>query len=113
MCSLRRLFIRAEVWQVVGATRRQLPRDHPDERPQECPHHTLGRAVMVRRVLQDGWTVAAAAAAFEVSVRTVREWLARFRSEGDAGLQNRSSAPRPVAHQLPTPWLRMGVPLPR
>src|SRR5918995_1566684 len=82
MCSLRRLFIRAEVWQVVGATRRQLPRDHPDERPQECPHHTLGRAVMVRRVLQDGWTVAAAAAAFEVSVRTVREWLARFRHIG-------------------------------
>jgi transposase InsO family protein len=73
----------------------------------------FGRAVMVRRVLQDGWTVAAAAAAFEVSVRTVRKWLARFRSEGDAGLQNRSSAPRLVANQLPTPWLDMVVRLRR
>jgi transposase InsO family protein len=67
----------------------------------------FGRAVMVRRVREDGWTVAAAAAAFEVSARTVRKWLARFRSEGDAGLQNRSSAPRRVANKLPTPWLAM------
>jgi transposase InsO family protein len=73
----------------------------------------FGRAVMVRRVLEDGWTVAAAAAAFEVSVRTVRKWLARFRSEGDAGLQNRSSAPRRVANKLPTPWLAMVVRLRR
>ena len=58
-------------------------------------------------MLEHGWTVAAAAAAFEVSVRTVRKWLARFRSEGAAGLQNRSSAPRLVAHKLPTPWLAM------
>jgi transposase InsO family protein len=73
----------------------------------------FGRAVMVRRVLEDGWTVAAAAAAFEVSVRTVRKWLARFRSEGDAGLQNRSSAPRLVANKLPAPWLDMVVRLRR
>jgi transposase InsO family protein len=73
----------------------------------------FGRAVMVRRVLENGWTVAAAAAAFEVSARTVRKWLARFRSEGDAGLQNRSSAPRRVANKLPTPWLAMVVRLRR
>jgi len=73
----------------------------------------FGRAVMVRRVLEDGWTVAAAAAAFEVSVRTVRKWLARFRSEGSAGLQNRSSAPRLVANKLPAPWLDMVVRLRR
>ena len=42
----------------------------------------FGRAVMVRRVLEDGWTVAAAAGAFAVSTRTVREWLARVRSDG-------------------------------
>ena len=40
---------------------------------------------MVRRVLEEGWSVAAVAASFEVSTRTVRKWLARFRSEGDAG----------------------------
>jgi transposase len=63
----------------------------------------FGRAVMVRRVLEDRWTVAAAAAAFEVSVRTVRKWLGRFRREGAVGLQNRSSAPHLVANKLPTP----------
>jgi len=67
----------------------------------------FGRAVMVRRVLEDGWTVAAAAAAFEVSTRTVRKWLARFGSEGVAGLQDRSSAPHLVANKLAAPWLAM------
>ena len=67
----------------------------------------FGREVMVRRVLEEGWSVAAAAAAFEVSGRTVHKWLARFRSEGGAGLQNRSSAPRLVANRLPAPWLAM------
>jgi transposase InsO family protein len=67
----------------------------------------FGRAVMVRRVLENGWTVAAAAAAFEVSTRTVRKWLARFGSEGVAGLQDRSSAPHLVANKLAAPWLAM------
>ena len=37
--------------------------------------------MIVRRVLEDGWTLAAAAAAFEVSAQTVRKWLARFHRE--------------------------------
>jgi transposase len=65
------------------------------------------RAVMVRRVLEEGWSVAAAAAAFEVSGRTVHKWIARFRQEGDAGLNSRSSAPGLVANKLPAPWLAM------
>jgi transposase InsO family protein len=73
----------------------------------------FGRAVMVRRVLEERWTVTAAAAAFEVSGRTVRKWLARFRSEGAAGLQNRSSAPHLVANKLPPPWLDMAARLRR
>jgi transposase InsO family protein len=46
---------------------------------------------MCRRVRHDGWTVAEAAEAFDVSERTVYRWLARF----DAGeaLTDRSSAP--------------------
>ena len=63
----------------------------------------FGRAVMVRRVLEEGWSVVAVARAFEVSTRTVRKWLARFGSEGDAGLQTRSSAPHLVANKLPAP----------
>jgi transposase InsO family protein len=67
----------------------------------------FGRAVMVRRVREEGWSVAAAAAAFEVSARTVHKWLVRCRQEGGAGLQDRSSAPRLVANKLPAPWLAM------
>jgi transposase InsO family protein len=67
----------------------------------------FGRAVMVRRVLQEGWSVTAVAASFEVSTRTVRKWLARFRREGRAGLENRSSAPHLVANKVPAPWLTM------
>jgi leucine-zipper of insertion element IS481 len=33
----------------------------------------FGRAVMIRRVLQEGWSVTAVAASFEVSTRTVRK----------------------------------------
>jgi transposase InsO family protein len=67
----------------------------------------FGRAVMIRRVLQEGWSVTAVAASFEVSTRTVRKWLARFRRDGRAGLENRSSAPHRVANKLPAPWLTM------
>jgi transposase InsO family protein len=67
----------------------------------------FGRAVMIRRVLQEGWSVTGVAATFEVSTRTVRKWLARFRREGRAGLENRSSAPQLVANKLPAPWLTM------
>jgi transposase InsO family protein len=67
----------------------------------------FGRAVMIRRVLQEGWSVTAVAASFEVSTRTVRKWLARFRLDGGAGLDNRSSAPHRVANKLPAPWLTM------
>jgi transposase InsO family protein len=67
----------------------------------------FGRAVMIRRVLEEGWSVSTVAASFEVSTRTVRKWLARFRREGRAGLENRSSAPHLVATKLPAPWLTM------
>jgi transposase InsO family protein len=67
----------------------------------------FGRAVMIRRVLQEGWSVSAVAASFEVSTHTVRKWLARFRRDGRAGLENRSSAPHLVANKLPAPWLTM------
>jgi transposase InsO family protein len=52
-----------------------------------------GRALLVSRVLSEGWTVAAASMAAGVSERTGYKWLARFRSEGEAGLADRSSRP--------------------
>jgi len=53
-----------------------------------------GRALLVDRVLRQGWTMAAAAEAVGVSCRTGFKWLARFRAEGAAGLADRSSRPR-------------------
>ena len=38
---------------------------------------------------------------FDVSTHTVRKWLPRFRREGQAGLENRSSAPHLDANKLP------------
>jgi transposase InsO family protein len=68
------------------------------------PH---GRAVMVRRIEEEGWTAAAVAAAFAVSERTVRKWLARYRAEGLAGLQDRSSRACTVANRLGEAWVGM------
>jgi transposase InsO family protein len=68
------------------------------------PH---GRAVMVRRIEEEGWTAAEVAAAFAVSERTVRKWLARYRAEGPAGLQDRSSRACTVANRLAETWVGM------
>lgn len=52
------------------------------------------RALLVERIRQQGWSAARAAAAAGVSERTAWKWLARHRTEGDAGLNDRSSRPR-------------------
>ena len=44
------------------------------------------RRLIVERVCVQGWTLAQAAEAAGVSVRTVSKWLHRFRLEGDGGL---------------------------
>jgi transposase InsO family protein len=56
-----------------------------------------GRALLVRRVRQEGWRVLDACQAAGVSVRTGYRWLARYRAEGPPGLVDRSS----VAHRRP------------
>jgi transposase InsO family protein len=53
-----------------------------------------GRALLVSRVVDEGWTVALACEAAGVSKRTGFKWLARFKTEGAAGLTDRSSRPR-------------------
>jgi transposase InsO family protein len=53
------------------------------------------------RVVVDGWTLTAAAEAAGVSVRCARKWAGRYRSEGESGLCDRSSAPRRVANRTP------------
>jgi transposase-like protein len=55
------------------------------------------RLLLVRRVLCEGWSYAAAAEGFAVSVRTVAKWVRRFREGGVAALEDASSRPRCAA----------------
>jgi transposase InsO family protein len=48
---------------------------------------------MARLIVEDGWTPSEAAKMFMVSPPTARKWAARFKSEGVAGMQDRSSRP--------------------
>jgi transposase InsO family protein len=54
---------------------------------------------MVLRVLEQGWSVKAAAAAAETSPRTCGKWVARYRAGREFGLLDRSSAPHVVANR--------------
>ncbi len=58
-----------------------------------------GRRRLAERVVDDGWTLTAAAEAAGVSVRCARKWVGRYRLEGVSGLSDRSSAPRRVANR--------------
>ena len=57
------------------------------------------RERMVRRVVDQDWSVREAALAAEVSARTAGKWVGRYRAEGIAGLLDRSSAPLFVANR--------------
>jgi transposase InsO family protein len=61
-----------------------------------CPN---SRRLLVDRVCNQSWPVAAAAEAAGVSERTAYRWLARWREEGAEGLSDRSSAPRRIPHR--------------
>ena len=52
-----------------------------------------GRELLVERIELAGWSLSAAAEAAGISERTARKWRERYRAEGKAGLQDRSSAP--------------------
>jgi transposase len=66
-----------------------------------APLGPKGRAVMARRVVDDGLTLAEAAEAAGVSVRTAGKWVRRYRAEGEAGLLDRSSAPATLHNTTP------------
>ena len=59
------------------------------------------REQMAKRVVEQGCTLKAAAAAFNVSAKTAAKWVSRYRRVGASGLVDRSSRP----HRLhrPTP----------
>ncbi|HKZ13832.1 MAG TPA: leucine zipper domain-containing protein [Solirubrobacterales bacterium] len=59
--------------------------------PRTCPN---SRRLLVRRIEEERWPLRPAAEAAGLSERSARKWLARWRSEGEVGLHDRSSAPR-------------------
>lgn len=69
-----------------------------------CLH---SRLLIVERVLERRWTVAAAADAAGVSERTAAKWLARYRIEGRDGLCDRSSAPHRMPRRTPAERVRV------
>ncbi|MET9313129.1 IS481 family transposase [Kribbella sp. NPDC003505] len=56
------------------------------------------RLRLARLIVEDGWTYAAAAKMFMVAAKTARKWADRYRTEGAAGMADRSSRP----HRSPT-----------
>jgi transposase InsO family protein len=62
-----------------------------------CPN---SRRLLVRRIEEESWSLMAAAEAAGISERSARKWLGRWRTEGEAGLLDRSSAPRRIPSRL-------------
>jgi transposase InsO family protein len=66
-----------------------------------APLTPKGREAMVRRVVDDGLSKAAAARQFNTTPKTVAKWVERFRAEGADGLRDRSSRPHSLPSQTP------------
>jgi transposase InsO family protein len=55
-----------------------------------------GRRTLTRRIVEENWSPAKAAADAGVTTRTARKWADRYRKEGEPGLLDRPSTPRRV-----------------
>ena len=60
----------------------------------------FGRRLLVDRIELEGWPVAHAAAMTGVSRQTATKWVRRYRAEGLAGLEDRSSRPHRSPRRL-------------
>jgi transposase InsO family protein len=78
-----------------------------------APLGPKGRETMALRVIERGWSLARAAEAAGVSERTCSKWVGRYRAEGEAGLLDRSSAPRSIPHRTPDELVEVIVALRR
>ncbi len=59
------------------------------------------RKALVKRIVEEHWSLSEAAEAAEVSEPTTRKWVARYRAEGEAGLLDRPSAAQRVHNRTP------------
>jgi transposase InsO family protein len=60
----------------------------------------FGRLLLVQRITELGWPAAQAADSLGVSRATAYKWLARYRTQGQAGLADRPSQPHRCPHAL-------------
>jgi transposase InsO family protein len=70
------------------------------------PRHRL---TLARLIVEDGWPVSHAAAAFQVSWPTANRWAQRYRRAGAAGMTDRSSRPHRSPRRTPAPVVRQIV----
>jgi transposase-like protein len=65
-----------------------------------APLTTEGRLWLCHRI-EDGWTVTAAAESMNISRQCAHKWWRRYRDEGLAGLEDRSSRPHRSPNRTP------------
>jgi transposase InsO family protein len=65
-----------------------------------------GRLMLARLIVDDGWSVASAAARFQVSWPTAKRWAERYLELGEAGMADRSSRPHRMPRRLPLAMVR-------
>jgi len=61
------------------------------------------RLRLAQLVVEDGWSVAAAATRFPVAWPTANRWAGRYRDEGETGMIDRSSRPHHSPRRTPAP----------
>jgi transposase InsO family protein len=66
-----------------------------------APLTPTGRLRLARCVVDDGWPLRRAAERFQVSVPCAARWAARYRTDGQAGMVDRSSRPHRSPRRLP------------
>ena len=64
------------------------------------------RLRLARLIVEAGWPPARAAERYDVSWRTAAKWAARYRAEGPAGMNDRSSKPHRQPNRTPQPVVR-------
>jgi transposase InsO family protein len=84
---------------------------HPDPREvfvvhANAPLSERGRLRLARLIVEQGWPVARAAERMQVAWPTAKRWAERYRSEGAAGMADRSSRPHRCPRATPAPVVR-------
>ncbi|MEV6645526.1 IS481 family transposase [Amycolatopsis sp. NPDC051371] len=64
------------------------------------------RLRLARLIVEQGWTCAAAAKMFMVATKTAAKWAQRYRTEGPAGMADRSSRPHRSPARTPEHLMR-------